>query len=375
MAAAPMPLAQKPSLVRANMLRCFQAGLVPSVTASPGIGKSDVTRSIAKEYNLKLIDVRLSTCDVTDLTGLPFRDENGKAGFLPFDMFPIEGDDLPIKTDVDGNTIMVKADANTPKKWIDANGMTAARYDGWLVFFDEVTSADKQKQAASYKIILDKLVGNKRLHKRVMMACAGNESTDNAVVYAMSTALQSRLIHLQMKVDHTEWMTWGIANGIDSRVLAFLEFAPDNLYIFNPNHQDKTFACPRTWEFASKLVVNQEVTNADFQLIAGTVSAGPALAFVQFAQIYQDLPKLADIVANPHGAPVPNEPSTKYAIATHLADKIDQKNCTPIAKYLRRLPVESRVLAMRMVNVRQPRLTREPEVMALLQEISALMPA
>jgi MoxR-like ATPase len=42
-------------------------GLVPMVSGSPGLGKSDMIHQIAKERNLMVIDVRLSQCDPTDL--------------------------------------------------------------------------------------------------------------------------------------------------------------------------------------------------------------------------------------------------------------------------------------------------------------------
>ena len=44
----------------------IQAKIVPMLTGSPGMGKSAIVKDIAKTYNLKLIDLRLSQCDPTD---------------------------------------------------------------------------------------------------------------------------------------------------------------------------------------------------------------------------------------------------------------------------------------------------------------------
>jgi MoxR-like ATPase len=76
----------------------MKCGLVPFIQSSPGIGKSSIVKQIAKEYNLKLIDLRLSTCDPTDLTGLPHFEE-GRAVFSPFDIFPVSNDDIPKNKD------------------------------------------------------------------------------------------------------------------------------------------------------------------------------------------------------------------------------------------------------------------------------------
>jgi len=45
----------------------LRAQLVPILTASPGLGKSDIARQIAKARNLKFIDFRLAQADPTDL--------------------------------------------------------------------------------------------------------------------------------------------------------------------------------------------------------------------------------------------------------------------------------------------------------------------
>jgi len=41
--------------------------LVPNLLGSPGCGKSALIHQIAEEFNLKVIDLRLSQCDPTDL--------------------------------------------------------------------------------------------------------------------------------------------------------------------------------------------------------------------------------------------------------------------------------------------------------------------
>lgn len=47
--------------------KCIQAGLVPLLKGSPGAGKSSIVHALAKQYKLKVIDLRLSQCDPTDL--------------------------------------------------------------------------------------------------------------------------------------------------------------------------------------------------------------------------------------------------------------------------------------------------------------------
>ena len=66
----------------------LKAKLVPMLHGSPAVGKSSIVKQIAKQFNLKVIDLRLSQCDPTDLMGFPYIN-GAKAGYVPMDTFPI----------------------------------------------------------------------------------------------------------------------------------------------------------------------------------------------------------------------------------------------------------------------------------------------
>src|ERR1700741_4719508 len=183
----------------------FAAGLVPMIHGSPAIGKSSIVNQIAEKYHLKVIDLRLAQCDPTDLSGFPMKNGD-KASYVPLDTFPLEGDDIP------------------------------EGYEGWLLFMDEFTSAPKAVQAAAYKVILDRMVGQNKLHKNVAICCAGNMESDNAIVEEMSTAMQSRLVHLELVVDAKEWVEWATSNNVDYRITSFINFKPSMIYTFKPDH-------------------------------------------------------------------------------------------------------------------------------------------
>lgn len=318
---------------RNELLKCAKAQLVPLFVSSPGIGKSQMVHQFAKDYGLKLIDIRLSSHTAEDLQGYPMR--NGlKATFTPFDIFPLEGEPIP-----DG-------------------------YNGWLLFLDELTSAPKSVQVAGYKLILDRMVGSYKLHPNVICAAAGNKATDKAVVNQLSTALQSRLIHYELEVNVNDWQEHAIQVGIDHRIRGFISYMPSRLMDFRPDHQDKTFACPRTWEFLSRLIQDEEVSNKISARIAGTVGQGTAVEFITFAQEYDRLPKLADIVDNPKGVPVPPEPSTKYATMSMLVEHFTEDNLEEVLQYVARFDIEFQIIFSRGAVTRQPKLAARHEKFA-----------
>lgn len=312
----------------------IKAKLVPMLAGSPGIGKSDVIRSIAKEFRLKVIDMRLSQCDPTDLLGFPTVDkETGKAGYRPMDTFPLEGDAIP-----DG-------------------------YNGWLLFLDEMNGASKAVQMAAYKLVLDREVGQQKLHPHLAMIGAGNLDTDNAIVNAMSTAMQSRMVHLEMGVDHEAWLEWASGAHVDYRVISYINFKPDELYKFNPDHDDKTFACPRTWEMVSKLIKDWgTIPHSKLPLLAGTISEGAARQFTGFCEIFQDLPTIAQIVANPTGINVPTEPSTCYALSGSIGVHANKSNIDALMKFIWRLPLEFQIVTMKDFIKREPTMLAVPAV-------------
>lgn len=331
-----------PRQTRKFIAQVLEAGLVPYVQSSPGMGKSSIMRAVAQEYGLALIDHRLSTSAPEDLSGLPSFDERGFARFHPFaDLFPLAGTPLP-----------------------DGKG-------GWMLFFDEFNSALKGVQAAAYKLILDKMVGQHRLHENVAITAAGNLSTDRAITNPLSTAMQSRVVHLEMETSFTEWLEdVALKEGYDSRIIAFLSQYNGKLMDFRPDHQEKTFCCPRTWEFVNRLVQGKEVTDETAPLLAGTITSGVAVEFVQFTKVYADLITLREVLADPERCRVPTETSLKWATVSHLMEKADDANFAALCSYVNRFTLDFRILFYRAVLIRQPGLRQHPGFIKAMSELS-----
>lgn len=331
-----------PRQVRKFVTECLYAGLVPFVQSSPGMGKSSIMRSIADELQLKMIDHRLSTSAPEDLSGLPRFNGSGHAEFVPFaDLFPLEGQKEPDNK------------------------------QGWMLFLDEFNSAAKSVQAASYKLILDHMVGQHRLHDKCVITAAGNLSTDRAITNPISTAMQSRVIHLEMEINFDEWLyDVALAQNYDTRIIAFLSQYPSKLMDFRPEHNEKTFCCPRTWEFVNRLIKDNEVTDETAILLAGTITSGTAVDFVQFTKIYKNLISIREIMADPENCVVPPDPSGKWAIISHMMEKTTEKNFGDLTTYANRFSIDFRILFYRFVMVRHPELRQHPAFAKAMSELS-----
>lgn len=196
---------------------------VPYIAGPPAIGKSQIVHQVAKDANAKMIDLRLSQMLSEDLTGIPERNEKkGKAYYLPFETFPLEGDELP-----DG-------------------------YDGWILFLDELSSASEEVLAAAYSLILDRMVGGRKLHDKCLVVAAGNRATDSAIARPLPDTLITRMLPIEMKPNVTDWKNWAKDHpNKNDAVLDFISKNPHSLY--NPINKEQreeieTYPSPRGWE-------------------------------------------------------------------------------------------------------------------------------
>lgn len=331
---------------QAMMLDVLQVGLVPYLQSSPGCGKSAITSILNDSLNTKLIDHRLSTSEATDMTGLPHFLPDGTAAFAPFpELFPLESTPLP------------------------------QGKNGWMLFLDEFNSASREVQAASYKVILDRMVGQRPLHPNVAIVAAGNLDTDRAITNKLSTAMQSRLIHIELELDFDIWMEdVAIKMNYDPRIIAYLSFNKSALMDFNPNHKEKTFCCPRTWEFMNRLLGNKPtVTDNHAALFAGTITSSVAAEFVTYNQIYKDLVSIQTILAAPHNAPLPVAANAQWACITNMMSNITDSNFEHLAEYANRFTITFRVLFFRTVLIRHPQLRRHPAFAGAMAEVARYM--
>jgi len=256
--------------------------------------------------------------DPSDLVGLPyFNADHTKSDFIPPSYFPLEDDEVP------------------------------TGYNGWLIFFDELSSAAPSIQASSYKIILDKMVGQSKLHKKVLMIAAGNKASDKAITHRMSTALQARLVHYELEINSNDWLNWAMENEIDYRIIAYIKFKPSALFQFKPDHNDATYATPRTWHFLSKLIEDEiSLTHEILPMITGTISEGSGREFNAYCQVFDKLPTFDQIAADPKGIEVPTEPSILYAVTSMIASKMTKDTVDKLMGFVNRLPIEFAIILL-----------------------------
>lgn len=320
----------------------LSADLIPLLRGSPGIGKSAAILAVAAKKKLFPIDLRMAGCDPTDVNGFPMIDDVDKvARYYPLETFPIEGHEPP------------------------------PGYEGWLLFLDELPSAPDAVQAASYKLLLDRAVGLRKLDSRVRIAAAGNLDTDGAIVFQLSSALATRVVQLECTHDFKFWLKWAQLGGkVNSTITSFLEFRPDLFFTFDGSKPDVPAACARTWDFAHRYM--EVVPNIGGSLVplGGMLNVGPANELIAFAAIRQHLPSKQEVMSSPSTCRQPgmDEPGALYALTGALGDWIDETTLKGLLPYIFRMPADFQVVTLRNACRRYRAVRNLPEMMDWINE-------
>lgn len=246
---------------------------------SPGIGKSSVVRQASRELGINFIDLRLSLLDPTDLRGLPFLDD-GKAVWAPPVFLP--------------------------------------RKDEGILFLDEINAAPPTVQASALQLVLDRQVGEYKLPDGWMIVAAGNKETDRAVTFRMPSNLSNRFQNIMVEPDLEAWKRWAYSNNIYPGIISFLNFRPDLLTDFKPGKSKQSFATPRTWEFASRILKNPDYPEElVLPALEGCIGEGAANELIAFLKTEREIPDVLHILEGSTVA-VPKDPSVLYALSGAL---------------------------------------------------------
>lgn len=298
----------RPSLASEAIKKCINVKQPLFLWGQPGVGKSAITKQIAKDSNLKLIDLRLSLLDSVDLRGFPHMVDHRMHFATP----------IFLPTDPDSHGIL---------------------------FLDEMNAAPPAVQSAAYQLVLDRRIGEYNLPDGWAIVAAGNRETDQGVTYTMPAPLANRFTHIDFEVHFDDWRHWALANDIKPEIINFINFRPALLNDFDPDK--RAFPTPRSWEFVSRIVDGSTSIEVERALISGSVGDGAAAELAGFLKIYRNLPNPDMVLMNPKKAEVPTDPATLYALCGALSSRASDANFDRLIEYCERMKPEFQVLCIR----------------------------
>lgn len=248
----------------------------------PGLGKSSVAEQVADELNLKLIDIRLTQMEPTDLRGIPvpFKSDDGRA-FVEWAIPAL----LP-KRDAGKRTCTLKDE------------LSGREYEGAIILLDELPNAAPSVQAGSYQLVLDGALGEYIVPDNVIVMAAGNRDTDKGATFKMPTPLLNRFTHVEVRSDFEDFQTFALQSGFHQAVVGYLTAFKHELFQFEATSASRGFPTPRSWESVSDILRGDPNLPETVQmaLIAGAVGDGIAVKFLEYRKNAANLPAASDVL-------------------------------------------------------------------------------
>lgn len=295
----------------------------------PGIGKTAIVAAAIEGLDMSLLTFILSLCDPTDIGGMPV------VGVKCVNRIPFEA---------------LKMACDAPH----------------ALFFDELTCAPPPVQAASLRVILERYVGDYKLHPGTRIIAASNPPDQAAGGYEQSLPLLSRLTQIKVLPTVEEVQNYFFQLGSEGSTLrtlavdfaATLEMAPDLLALEPPSGtvaSGKPWGNPRSYERGLKVCASaidggESDTSPIFAAcLSGNVGDDAAAGFMTIRKIRDQLPSKKEIEANPMSAKLPQDVNSAIAVLGVLAQVCQTDPC-PANIYADRLQHEVRMAATRSLG-------------------------
>jgi len=255
----------------------------------PGVGKSAVIRQICELERIGFLDIRLAQREPVDIRGLPVPRDDGVHWL-------------------------------TSAEW--------PRTGRGIILFDELTAADRSLQVAAYEFILDRRLGDLyQVPSGWYLCAAGNRAEDRAVAQTMSSALANRFCHVEIEPDPDCWVHWALSTRVEPRVVGFIRFRPDLLYLPEGDLQ-QGWPTPRGWERVGlelELARERGLPEGFVRLIVqGIVGPAAATEFFAYLNWANQLPEVESMLRGQSPLVVPERSDQCYALCTaavHFAQR------------------------------------------------------
>jgi hypothetical protein len=264
------------------------------VWGPPGIGKSSLVEGFAKAAGMPCVSMLGSQLAPEDLIGVP-QIVDGVSRFCPPAMI--------------------------------------ARKEPYCLFLDELNACTHEVQKAFYSLINEKRIGEYTMPAGSIVIGAGNRAVDSAIVRTMSSALVNRMLHVELRASHRDWLEWAGGNGIHPLVFEYIKIRPDHLFS-PPPKTEEPFSTPRSWHILSDAL--NEYGNDPGAEITGLLAQGcltprHAVQFKAFAKQVRNRYRLSAIVDGDEGWPdKPEERDVLYFLAqsfrARLVKELPRKN-------------------------------------------------
>lgn len=314
-----------PAILADILSQFIPAKLPVMITGRPGIGKSEIVEQACAKAGADLIISHPVVSDPVDYKGLPYMDVDGIAKFVPFSEL---------------------------KALIDATKPT-------VFFLDDLGQASSAVQAAAMQLILARQINGHKVSDHVSFVAATNRREDKAGVSGILEPVKSRFAIFELEPSLTDWVDWALGKEwMPLQLINACRWKPQWITEWKPAARGaiENSPCPRNIAEVGKMMNLGLPRVAEFPAFSSRLGTGAATELKAFLDLYSTLPSINIIINDPSGAPIPNDPSAKYALIGALVGKADKDTFPALCTYVNRIPPEYSILFMKDISKKKPEL-------------------
>ncbi len=321
-----------------DMVDWARAGRSVLVTGKPGSGKTAVSvnefmAAMAEHLGvgveeMSLTDLRPCTMDPIDYRGYPFPDPVTKTTtWLMPDFLPKTGPGV--------------------------------------LLIEEIGNADKAHHYALFQLVEQRKLGDYKLPDDIFIVATSNDRTDGCGVKKMPSSLLDRFARIRFECDPDDWREWARAHGVDYKIIAATHFLEDILTEWDGSTGDEQ-SSPRS------LVYFDEVIRANGLKVGGGADDGgthgysrpvydeeslrvlrkaeavlgetDAARVVGFMALFEKLPPIPEILANPEEVEIPDRLDVTWALVTQIAKTVEEDDLKNALLFIDRLGLTFRAV-------------------------------
>ena len=308
------------------------------IEAVHGVGKSDAVKQFARENNYYCQELFLSMMDISDLMGMPRTRLVGSSTITTWaepDWFQRITDsafpqlnriselvitDSIFKEYVKAQRVATSTTSDTITR-NELNSLYSAFYDlpddrlhvvqrdstvhntkgqRAVLFLDELNRSNLDVRQAALQLVLNKELHNHKLpyiNGKCTVITAAINPADLYQVDELDAALLDRFLHVELKPDTKEWLSWARSANVNQMVCDFLAEKPNSLH-WSPK-DGGIGATPRSWaKLASFIdVLDTLPKEVHFTIMKGKIGSELAGQFLSFYNNYSKVVKVEDIEA------------------------------------------------------------------------------
>ena len=243
-----------------------------------GVGKSQMARALADEVGLPFIDVRGSTMDESQVSGIPDFETSKAAGVATFCL---------------------------PSFYV------RACREPVVLMLDELNRSMPQVMQSFFQIVLDRELGNNvdgeplRLHPGTRVVAAVNWGNEYDVS-DMDPALLRRFWVVDLEPTNADWIDWASEAGVDPVMIDFVRQNPAHLRVDPSTVEPGTvIPTPASWDRLNKSLTHMGMAPSDlcgtrpegfYPLCGGFVGTEAAISFTEFVANYEKQISAEDVL-------------------------------------------------------------------------------